>query len=348
MGLFLDGPVPLDATVTFTQSIPTPSNLAFSNLFPRKQFDTDEVDFGTLVKTNRVARYRNWDGAPWVSLRDTGSEKRFKMLPLGGQLSQGEYERRQIQFAGVMGAGSVQKKLADAVYNDLETLTFQTLNRLELAWGDVLADGVLNIAENNVYQQLDFGIPANHVATAAILWSTTSTSTPISDLIAWSDVYEATNGMRPATFRTSLKVQRLMQRNTEVINMVKGSAAGVTRVALTDLNSLLESEGLPTMTDASVYNSSFDVDGVTTRVIPDNKLLMLPANISDLGFTAWGTPTTTMELAEKKVQIETSAGIIGVVVREDGIPFRKFAFVDAVAMPVLADPRKIFVATVTP
>ena len=47
-------------------------------------FDTDEVDFSTLTLTHRVLKYRNWDGAFAPLPRDTFSEKRHKLLPLGG------------------------------------------------------------------------------------------------------------------------------------------------------------------------------------------------------------------------------------------------------------------------
>jgi hypothetical protein len=326
MGLFLDGPVPLDATATYTQNIPTPSNLAFSNLFPRRDFDTDTVDFAEIVKTNR----------------DTGSEKRVKMLPLGGQLSQGEYERRQIEFANI--GGTIQSKLVNAVYNDLDNLTMQVFNRLELAWGDVLTDGNIHILENGVDQEVDFGIPDEQVVAPGTLWSDTTNSTPLTDMIAWSDVYEATNGTTPGRIATSRQVRRLVERNKEIIDAVYGATQGRTRVTTAELNSLLESENLPTF--GTDYNSNFDVDGTSTRVLAANKVLFMPENLGELGFTAWGTPTTSMELQSRNVQLETASGVIGVIVREDGIPFRKFTYVDAVALPILAQPKKLMVATV--
>lgn len=342
MGLFLDGPVPLDATATFTQNIPTPSNLAFSTLFPRQDFDTDTVDFAEIVKTNRAAKFRNWDGSVWVSARDTGSEKRVKMLPLSAQLSQGEYERRQQQFAALGGTNTA--RITEAVYNDLENLTVQVLNRVELAWGDVLTDGIININENGVQQEVDFGIPGDQVVAPGTLWSDTTNATPLTDLIAWSDVYEATNGVTPGRIATSRQVRRLVEANKEIIDAVHGATQGRTRVTTAELNALLESEGLPTFdTD---YNSNFDVDGSTTRVLAANKLLFLPENLGELGFTAWGTPTTSMELQSRNVQLETASGIIGVIVREDGIPFRKFTYVDAVALPILAQPKKLLVSSV--
>jgi hypothetical protein len=176
------------------------------------------------------------------------------------------------------------------------------------------------------------------------LWSDTTNSTPLTDMIAWSDVYEATNGTTPGRIATSRQVRRLVERNKEIIDAVYGATQGRTRVTTAELNSLLESENLPTF--GTDYNSNFDVDGTSTRVLAANKVLFMPENLGELGFTAWGTPTTSMELQSRNVQLETASGVIGVIVREDGIPFRKFTYVDAVALPILAQPKKLMVATV--
>lgn len=341
MALFLDGPVPLDAATTFVQNVPQPSNTKLTQLFPSRFLSGDEVDFATIAKTNRTVKFRNWDQSPAPVGRDTGSESRVKMLPLGGFLSEGEYERRQKEFTNI--GGTIQQVLKDAVYNDLENLTSYVYNRLELAWGDVLTDGVLTLAENNVFQSVDFGVPTGHVVTAGTLW-TAASPTPLSNLITWSDVYTATNGVPPGKFRTSLRVQRLLQTSAEVIAAVAGTNSGRTRVTVAELNDLLASEGLPVLDAETVYNSNFDVDGSTVRAIADNKLLFLPENPADLGFTAWGTPTTAMEMKANDVNI--APGIIGAIDRESAMPYRKFAFVDAVALPVIADPKKLLVATV--
>lgn len=344
MSLFLDGPLPLDAITTFVQNIPLPSNNQLTAMFPRREFDTDEVDFATITQTNRAAQYRAFDGNYWVAPRDTGSEKRIKLLPLGGTLAVGEYERRQIQFANV--GGTIQQKLADAIYDDATLLTRYAQNRLELAWGDVLADGVLSINENGVNQQLDFAVPVTQKVAPATLWSNTATSTPFTDILAWFDVWVAINGDRPGQFKTSLEVLRLLQRNTQLINMIKGAQTGVTNVTLEEISGLFAAYGLPPISMDSMYNSSFDVDGTTTRVLAASKFLFLPDDLGTLGFTAWGTPTTVMELNENNIQIETAAGIIAILVREDNPPFKKQTFVDAVALPVIANPRKLLIATV--
>lgn len=345
MSLFLDGPLPLEDVITYTQEIPLPSNTHLLQSFPKKTYATDEIDFATITKTNRFAQFRNWDGSFWKAPRDTGADKRIKMIPLGGSLSVGEYERRQIEFAKV--GGTIQNILVDAVYDDLDNLTAYVYNRLEMAWGDVLSDGVLTINENGVQQQLDYAIPESQLVTAATLWTDTAHSDPLSDLVGWYDVYRGLNGNGPGQFLCSLTTARNLQSNTNLINAIKGAQTGVTRVTLDDISDLFASENLPPISiQDSVYDSFFEDDsGATVRPIPANKFLFLPSDLGDLGFTAWGTPTTVMELLDNHVQVDQGAGVIGILVKE-GPPFRKTTYVDAVALPVLADPRKLLVATV--
>jgi hypothetical protein len=345
MTLVLNGPVPLEDVITYTQGVPLPSNTQLLQSFPRRDYPTDEIDFVTITKTNRFAQFRNWDGNFWRSPRDTGSEKRVHLIPLGAQRGVNEYERRQIEYKRY--GGTIQSVLADAIFEDLDAQTAYIYNRLEMAWGDVLTDGVLTINENGVQQQVDYGIPSNQKVTAGTLWSDTANSDPLADLIAWYDVYRAINGTGPGQFKCSLTTARQLQRNVKLINAIKGAQTGVTNVTLQDISALFESYNLPSISMDSVYDSFFmDDSNATVRPLPANKFLFLPADLGQLGFTAWGTPTTVMEMIDVGVQIETGAGVIGMIVKADQPPYTKTTFVDAVALPVLADPRKILVATV--
>ncbi|AXN51237.1 hypothetical protein DSM43518_04779 [Mycobacterium marinum] len=352
MALFLDGPLPLEDVLTFTQEIPIPSNNRFTVDFPEQDYvGTDEIDFATIKKTNRAAKFRNWDGSYWVAPRDTGSERRVRMLPLGGQLSVGEYERRQIEFARV--GGTIQSILVDAIYNDLQDLARYAQNRVELAWGDVLTDGVLTIDENGVKQQVDYGIPAAQKVTANTLWSDHANATPLTDLITWTGVWSGINGMPHGQFRTSTAVVQDLMQNKQLRDAIKGDQTGVTWVSISEINAFLAGFGIPPFVvpldgqpGGSIYSSSFDVDDVTVAAFPEDRLLFLPADMSTLGFTAWGTPTTVMELNAKNVQVEVTTRLIGILVREEAPPFVKRTFVDGVVLPVIADPRKILVAKV--
>ena len=352
MSLFFDAPVSLEDAITFTQEQPIPSNNLLTQAFPRRDFDTDTVEFADLFQTNRVVKFRNWDGSFAPVQRDTGQERRVKLLPMGGSLEQGEYERRQIEHART--GGTNVQRLVNAIYNDLELLTRYAFNRVELAWGGVLATGKLTINENGVAQECDFGLKTAQKVAPNTLWSDTANSTPLTDLLAWSDAYNTLNGVRPGRYLTSLEIVRLLMKNTQLIDAIKGDQTGVTMVSLPEINALLAGYGLPGFevpatgeNGGSLYNSNLSVDGSDVRVLAANKLLMLPSMFSDLGFTAWGTPTTVYELNAKNVQTTPAPGMVGILVREDHPPFRKTTYVDAVGMPIVSDPRKLTIATVT-
>jgi len=345
MAIFFDAPVSPDDITVFVREVPIPANLTLSNLFPRRYVADNKVDFMEIVHTNRTAKFRSYDGRIHVSSRDTGSEKFVKLPPLSSSLNMGEYERLQLEFA--RNGGTNQQALAAAIYNDAQNLTQEVLNRMELAWGDVMVDGKLSINENGLVSEADFGVPSTHiVAPLGALWSNTAASVPLSDMILWHDVYVATNGFKAGSIRTSQAVMRLLTRNTEIINAIKGAAATVTRVTLQELNDLMASEGLPTFGEP--LDGSLDVDGVTTRVTPDDRVFFLPPTIADLGYTAYGLSATALELVnanEADMSFEEAPGIVGVV-EKIGPPYRQFTFVDAVGMPILVNAKRLLVADV--
>lgn len=346
MAIFYDAPVSPEALTAFVRRVPTPSENTLSAMFPSEFKQSNTFDFAEIVQKNRTAKYRAFDGSIHVSQRDGGSTSRVPLAPLSSSIGIGEYERLQLEYART--GGTFVEGLVQAIYNDGENLTREVLNRVELAWGDVLTDGKLTIDENGLQAEADYGMPGNHAVTPSVQWTAANlaTATPLTNLVAWCDVYAATNGSAPASMMTSLARIRVLQRSKEVIDAVYGSTQGRTRVKLTELQDLLESEGLPKLLPA--YDSKLSVDDVDTRVIADDKVIFLPENLGDLGSMAWGVSATALELvnsAKADMSFGDASGIVGVVVK-DGPPFRQNTFVDAVGQPVLKDARKLMVADV--
>lgn len=340
--IMFDGPVTPDDVTEFVREVPSRRNLVLLNEFPTVFEEDNTVDFSTIVRTNRTAKYRSFDGRIHVSRRDAAEERRVKLAPLSTSLSEGELERLNREFARL--GGSNERARERAVYNDAEQLTREVQNRLEMAWGDTLTDGSLTIAE--LGQVAEYGIPANHLVAPTTAWTDTTNGVVLTNLRAWADVWKATNGYFPGRIKTSLRMLRLAQRNKEVIDAVYGSTQGRTRVGLNELNDLLRDEGLPVFDES--YDSEFDVDGVSTRTIPDDRVLLLPTDLAELGHTAMGVSATALELvnsSKSDLSFEEAAGIVGVVIKE-GPPFREFVFVDAVGQPVLDDAKKLLVADV--
>ena len=345
MAIIFDGAVEPDDLTTYMRGVPMPSELTLLDEMPVRYLNTNTVNFAEIVRTNRTARFRSFDGRVHVSKRDAGSERQVSLLPLSTSLQMGEYERLQLEFARLHGGN--QAALADAAYNDADILTAQVRNRLEQAWGDVFTDGKLTISENGFAGEADFGVPGNHLVAPGTAWTNTATATVLTDIQAWTDTYRATNGFPPARMKTSLRILRLAQRNKEVIDAIYGATQGRTRVSVRELNDHLRDEGLPVFDEP--YETQVDVDDVTTRVMADDRVVFLPADLNQLGYTAMGVSATALELVQSgKVDLsfEEAPGIVGVLFKEDGVPFRQYTYVDATAMPILANARRLLVADV--
>lgn len=342
MAILFDGPVTPDALTTFVRQVPTPADQVLNQLLPDRVLNRNQVDLSELTRTNRTARFRAFDARLHVSERDVSLTKQVKLPPLSSSISVGELERLQIEFARLGGTNT--SAIVDAIYDDATNLTREVRARMEQARGDVLTDGRFTLAgEGNLTMEADFGVPANHIVTAATPWSTVATAGVIGDLTSWVNTYIATNGSRPTGMLVSTRVMNYMLQNAEIRTLsasLAGSPGLVTRPAL---DAALAAFGLPPVT--LVYDSAVDVDGVTTRVIPDDRVILYG---QDVGYTAWGVTATALELvnaAQTDLSFGDAPGIVGVVIKE-GPPFRQFTFVDAVGMPVLENPRRLFVADV--
>ncbi|ATL70777.1 major capsid protein [Nocardia terpenica] len=344
MPIFYDAPIVPDTLTTYIRAQPLPTGNQLSALFPEEFKPENMVDFMEVVKKTRTASYRSFDGRIHVSARDRGTQKRVPLAPLSDSLGQGEYERLQLEFAKLGGTAKIQ--LENALYNDAENLTSYIRNRVELAWGDVLADGKLTIAEGGLNSEADYGIPDDHKVTAATLWTDVEKSDPINDLMAWSDIWTKDNGDAPGHILTSLKITRALQRNKSLIAAITGSTIGKTFVSLDEINTFLSSNGLPILLPH--YDTLLDVEGTDTRVLPDNLAILLPTDKRELGYMAWGMTATALELmqaGQTEYTFADAPGIVGVVIKE-GPPFRQYTFVDAVGQPILENPYKIIIGTV--
>ena len=345
MPIVFDGPVTPDAQTVFIRNVPSPSEFSLSDLLPDRYFDRNTIDLAEITRTNRTARFRAFDGRLHVSERDTGVTKQVKLPPLSTSLSTGELERLQLEFA--RNAGGDPAQIVNAIYNDSANLTREVQARMEQARGDVLTDGKFTLAgEGGLFMEADYGVPGGNLVAPGTAWTTVATATVIANLTTWVDAYVALNGFAPAGMSTSRRVVNLMLQNAEIRTLaasMSGTPSMVTRAAL---DNVLDTFGLPPI--VKVYDTVVDVDGVSTRTIPDDRLIFLPPNVADLGYTAWGVSATALELVNSSAvdfSFSEAAGIVGVI-EKVGPPYREFVFVDAVGMPVLQNPRLLMVADV--
>jgi hypothetical protein len=345
MAIVFDGPVTPDALTTFVREVPTPADQVLNTLLPDRYFTNNTIDFAELTRTNRTARFRAFDGRLHVSERDTNITKQVKLPPLSSSISVGELERLQLEFART--GGTDNAAIVNAIYDDATNLTREIQARMEQARGDVLTDGKFTLAgEGGLTMEADYGVPANHLVAPGTLWSNTGAATIIANISAWVDIYVATNGFAPGGMALSRRILNFMLQNAELRTLLASLVGTPSLINRPALDNALSAYSLPPIT--MVYDTVVDVDGTSTRVIPDDRVIFHPPNVSDLGYTAWGVTATSLELVNSSavdLSFSQAPGIVGVV-EKSGPPSREWTFVDAVGMPVLANPKLLMVADV--
>jgi hypothetical protein len=346
MAIVFDGPVSPDALTTFVRNVPTPQEFTLNQLLPDRYFLKNSIDVNATTRTNRTARFRAFDGRLHVSERDTMSSQTVKLPPLSSSISVGELERLQLEFART--GGTNEAAIIDAIYDDATNLTREVQARMEQARGDVLTDGKFTLAgEGGLYMEADYGVPAgNIIATPATPWSTVASATIIANMTTWVNAYVALNGFAPGGFVCSKTTLGYFLQNTEIRSLAASLSGVPSLVTRQTVDNALDSFSLPPL--LFTYDTQVDVDGVSTRTIPADRVIFVPPNISDLGYTAWGISATALELVNSNaadLSFSQSSGIVGVV-EKSGPPYRSWTYVDAVGMPVIANPNLLMVADV--
>lgn len=345
MAIMFDGPVLPDDLTTFVREVPPIENIFLNQILPDRFVQTNRVDVGMLTRTGRTARFRAYDGPLHVAKRDIAQLSTVVLPPLSDTLAMGELERLQLEFARTGGTNAAA--FVNQIYDDATVLTRNIQRRMELARGDVLVDGKFTLAgEGGLWLEADYQVPAENLVTAGTLWSDTANSDPLSDENSWVTAYIAKNGFPPGGQIISRQTLNQLMSNAK-LRQATGSLLGANiLLTRTSLDAVLDQHMLPPI--VGVYDTQFDVDGTSTRVIPANKVIFVPPAGQPLGYTAWGITATALELvnsSEADMTFEDAPGIVGVV-EKDGPPYRQYAMVDAVGMPVIENSWLLFVATV--
>ena len=241
---------------------------------------------------------------------------------------------------------TLPEEITTLVFRDAERLARKIETRLELARADAIVNGSVTLDENGVQATVDFARSASHEVTASTAWSDTDDSTPLDDLLSWAETYNDDNGVMPGSIVTSRQVITYVMRNAQMRGQVPNTSAAL--LTLDQINAILASFGLPSLTayDARVRDQS----GTAQRVIPADRLIMMPAPVdpttgdSELGGTLWGL---TLEAQEPDYALQ-AADQPGIVVGNwrTRDPIALWTHAAAIGLPIMANPDLTFVADV--
>lgn len=288
--------------------------------------------------------YRSWDSESRIGRREGVAQVMGELPPISEKLPLNEYDSLRIR--SLDSADPMRRAIAQDAYR----LATNIAARFELGRGEALANASFTISENGVdLAPVEFGRAAEHEVTAAVLWSDHANATPLTDLEMWTQVYVDTNGAAPERMLMPRTVVADMRQCDQVVRQVyplapSGSAP---MVSVEQLNTVLSSLDLPAI---EVNDARVSVDGVATRVMPDDALVMVPApgatdaaTLQNLGGFLLGTTAESLE--PEYSSVAERAGVVAATWKTKD-PVRLWTHAAAVGMPVVREPNLTLKAVV--
>lgn len=279
-----------------------------------------------------IARFRAYDAEPEVGKRQPKKRVTLELPALGQNIPVSEYEQLRLR------SSEVDEDLAlAAIENTTDAVVRAVADAIERLRGIVLATGKATIDQDNFQSDDDFGRPASHQLTAATLWTLPATSR-LEYLETLVDVYRDTTGEDPGALVMGNRVFRSLAAGDEFqTQLVNGASRPATESQVQDT---VSGAGLPTIYR---YDRRVSVNGVATKVLPDDGLLLLPAPVepddwmgTDLGATFWGR-TLTSTAADWDIPDPDQPGVVAGVYRNEKPPMGVEVISDAIGLPVLAN-----------
>lgn len=338
---------------------------AFDNEVLKNKFTLDQIlpnrnveDIEFRVKTGALAdvdaaEYRAFDTQPAMAGRPGITRKRGELPPVSRQIPLTEEQTLRLRAL----ERGTNDPIVTAIFDDSERMIRAVQARIELARGDALVDGIVTIAENDMFVTIDYGMPASHKVTAPIAWTVANKATakPITDLLGWIDTYVDTVGSPPRGMMMSRRRLAGLLVNAEVLAFAAAGGTTPQRINLATLSDIFSDQGIPPITapigadplnSGPFFDETVKVAGVQTRVIGDQYLIFLPPGDEKMGETFYGLTAEATRLIEKNLIVASDApGIVALALQNDN-PVQTFTLATAIALPVIPNSELMFTANV--
>lgn len=310
-----------------------------------------EITFkkGTRV-IPEVGRYRSFDAEAPISGRPGFSTVTYSVAPLAEKMILSEEDRLRLQMAKFFNGQGLPGEIVDQIFDDAAILAKKILARWEYARGQVLQTGKVTATSTEtglVGDLVDYtGLGSIGTATASPLWGDTTNATPLADMRTWMTTYRASNDNEmPVVGLTSQAVLDALALTDDVKNALLPIGQVAPSIAVTpgNVQALLGSFGLPPL---RLYNTVVKVNGTSTNVLNDKKIIYVPAaDVNGFGETTIGITNDGLDLAKQVAQpVSVAVGMTGLTMKTFD-PSHIWTKVSAMGIPVLRDPARIFVAT---
>lgn len=323
------------------------NDFVLSQFLPNENIDELEwrVTQGEF-RDEDAAPYRAWDTEAAIGGRQGVRRMMGELPPLSKKYQLGEEARLRRRM---LDRGGDNSELIRIIFDDAAKGARSLAARLELARGEVLFTAALDLktfAQGGIdrisQDAIDFGRSGDLEVTAADAWTDHSVEA-LTEELAWRTTYKDENGIDPALALVSESIVTHLLLNEQYRTLATMNGITPAFLNLAQVNQVRQAHRLPPLV---TYDTKVRVDGVHTRVTPEDKMLYLPPASEPLGRTFSGTTAEALELAEaNQIATDQIPGMTAVVEKTFD-PVATWTKVSAIALPTLMNPNLTMVATV--
>lgn len=319
----------------FARAVPVPEEFVFTRQFMRTR-EIPGIRWATNSRKRRTAtaKYRSWDA-------ETARGRRVvERLRTEGELPPVSIkfvigEREQIMLDAIR-SGDISL-LVEEVYDDTAASVLAIYARMEQAAGATYATGVTPIDDDDFKVDIEWGVPEEHLPTAPVFWDN-----PAANIIDQEEdqvrLLVSKGKGRPGAAVSSDRVYSVLGANAQYRQSYFGSTENSYRNLIpTEVDSVRAARRLPPLTLADHVID--DHNGVPQRVFPDNRVLYLPADTSEVAESQYGITAEALTLrsgGQLTIERQEESGVI-VTRKVDDDPIAITTRGTATAMPVVYD-----------
>lgn len=333
----------------YINGLPTPNTFALTqSVIPERKIYGPKFRIESNKRRINAAKFRAFDTPHALAKRQAERVVNEGMLPPVGQtLEMGELSL--ILFNARRGADD--QEFIEQLYDDLERHFTSIKIAMEVAAGQLLSTGVVNlpgIGDSGEYLEVDWNVPTENKPIAATFWDQEG-ATPLTDEMAWMRYLKSVGAPKPARIITSERAISVLASNLEYRTAFWNSSSPETTPSTTlsppDVNSVRARWNLPPV---EIYDEQVWVDDVYQRVTPEGLWAMVPPNPDQWAQTQYGVTAEQDNLDSSSNPGLEAAREPGMYVsyEKKSNPVQFSTTANAIAMPVLYVPNFHIAATV--
>ena len=285
-----------------------------------------------------IADFRAYDAEPTIGKGPVGKRVTLELPAIGQNIPVSEYNQLRTRSGNAS-----DETILNYIQNTTDVVVRAVSDAIERLRGTVLQTGKATVPG---FMDDDFGRAPGHTVTAGTAWSNAGADA-LADLQSWTDTYRDANGEDPGAIVVSTRVLRALAKLDQFKSQLLNGASRP--ATLRDVEDYVAAAGLPPI---FVYDRRVSVAGSSTKVISDDRLLLLPAPVeptdwqgTQLGATFWGQTLTSTE-ADWGIEDAEQPGLVAGVYRAEKPPMIAEVISDAIALPVLSNANLSFAADV--